>query len=152
MCTEERCAELILRYALVAADVCTLPSITRSTIHQNIKDKIIASTERDTVHIFRTLHNTARVFKNAVAQEVVAIERRPGGARFEDVRELVSGQRGRRVYEAGDVDAGIWTAGIAMGLIYDSPSCEVLLRRIEREAEDSIAEMAALRVPEKAKL
>ena len=76
-------------------------------IHQNIKDKIVASTERDTVHIFRTLHNTARVFKNKVAMEVVAIEKR-GNAKFEDVRELVSGARGRRVYEEGDVDAGIW--------------------------------------------
>ncbi len=57
------------------------------------------ATELDTVHIFRTLHNTARVYKNKVAQEVVAIERRPGGAKFEDVRELVAGARGRLVYE-----------------------------------------------------
>ncbi|CDO77077.1 hypothetical protein BN946_scf184473.g21 [Trametes cinnabarina] len=125
-----------------------------SPIHQNIKDKIIASTEKDTVHIFRTLHNTARVFKNAVAQQVVALERRPGGAKFEDVRELVSGQRGRLVYEKGDPDYGIWTAGIVMGLIKDCPTCEVLLSRIEREAEEVIEELQALRVTgkEKAKL
>ncbi|KAI0350883.1 inosine monophosphate dehydrogenase [Trametes cingulata] len=117
-----------------------------SPIHQNIKDKIIASTERDTVHIFRTLHNTARVFKNAVAQQVVALERRPGGAKFEDVRDLVSGQRGRLVYENGDPDYGIWTAGIVMGLIKDCPTCEELLRRIEREAEEVIGELQALKV------
>ena len=52
-----------------------------SPIHQKIKDKIIASSEKDTVHIFRTLHNSARVFKNKVSQEVVAIERKPGGAK-----------------------------------------------------------------------
>lgn len=34
-----------------------------SPIHQNIKEHIVKSTERDTVHIFRTLNNTARVFK-----------------------------------------------------------------------------------------
>ncbi|KAI0764565.1 inosine monophosphate dehydrogenase [Trametes elegans] len=118
-----------------------------SPIHQKIKDTIIASTERDTVHIFRTLHNTARVYKNTVSQQVVALERRPGGAKFEDVRELVSGQRGRRVYETGDADYGIWTAGIVMGLITDSPTCEVLLRRIEREAEEVIGGLQALRVP-----
>ena len=110
----------------------------RSPIHQNIKDKIVASSERDTAHIFRTMHNTARVYKNAVAQEVVALVRRPGGAKFEDVRELVSGQRGRRVYEVGDADAGIWTAGIVMGLITDCPSCEVLLRRIERARDEQL--------------
>ena len=124
-----------------------------SPIHENIKQKIVESTERDTVHIFRTMHNTARVFKNAVSQQVVAIERRPGGAKFEDVRELVSGQRGRLVYDKGDADIGIWTAGIVMGLIEDVPTCEELLRRIEAEAEEVIADMAALRTPAaKAKL
>ncbi|RPD55974.1 inosine monophosphate dehydrogenase [Lentinus tigrinus ALCF2SS1-6] len=123
-----------------------------SPIHQNIKEKIVASTERDTVHIFRTLHNTARVFKNAISQQVVEIERRPGGAKFEDVRELVSGQRGREVYTRGDPDYGIWTAGIVMGLIKDIPTCEELLRRIEREAEEVIGGMSALVVPAKAKL
>jgi len=95
-------------------------------IHQAIKEKIVASSERDTVHIFRTLHNTARVFKNKVAEEVVRIERRPGGAKFEDVRDLVAGVRGRKVYETGDPDAGIWSAGIAIGLINDIPTCGIV--------------------------
>ncbi|KAJ8481857.1 hypothetical protein ONZ51_g5717 [Trametes cubensis] len=123
-----------------------------SPIHQNIKDKIIASTERDTVHIFRTLHNTARVFKNAISEQVVALERRPGGAKFEDVRDLVSGQRGRLVYVNGDPDYGIWTAGIVMGLIKDCPTCEDLLRAIEKEAEEVIGELQTFRVTAKAKL
>ncbi|KAG8957757.1 hypothetical protein FRC00_003555 [Tulasnella sp. 408] len=122
-------------------------------IHPNIKQKIIDSSEQDTVHIFRTLHNTARVFKNKVSQEVVRLERRPGGAKFEELRDLVSGQRGRVVYENGDPDYGIWSAGIAMGLIKDAPSCEVLLRRIENEAETIIAGLSNLVVKnEKARL
>jgi len=120
-------------------------------IHQNIKEKIVASTERDTVHIFRTMNNTARVFKNAISQEVIRIERRPGGAKFEDVRHLVAGVRGRRVYETGNVDAGIWSAGIAVGLIKDIPTCEDLLRNIERDAEAVIGRLASLS-SEKAKL
>ncbi|KAM5536106.1 hypothetical protein V8D89_010205 [Ganoderma adspersum] len=118
-----------------------------SPIHQNIKDKIVASNEQDTVHIFRTLHNTARVFKNAVSQQVVALERRPGGAKFEDVRDLVSGQRGRLVYELGDPEHGIWSAGIVIGLIKDIPTCEELLRRVEVEAEEAIEGLVKLRVP-----
>ena len=99
------------------------------------------------MHIFRTMHNTARVFKNSVAQEVVAIERRPGGAKFEDIRELVSGQRGRLVYEVGDPEHGIWFSGVVQGLIKDVPTCEELLRRIEVEAEGAIEGLVALRVP-----
>ncbi|THH11032.1 hypothetical protein EW145_g938 [Phellinidium pouzarii] len=115
-----------------------------SPIHQNIKEQIVRSTELDTVHIFRTLNNTARVYANKVAKEVVSIERRPGGAKFEDVRELVAGARGRLVYEEGDVDRGIWSAGISVGLIHDIPTCDALLSRIEREAEDVISKLDAI--------
>jgi len=108
-----------------------------SPIHQNIKDKIVSATERDTIHIFRTLHNTARVFKNKVAMEVVAIERR-GNAKFEDIRDLVSGARGRLVYEQGDPDIGIWSAGVTVGLINDVPSCDELLKRLERDVEEIV--------------
>jgi len=106
-------------------------------IHQNIKEAIVAGDERATNLIFRTLHNTARVAKNAVSDEVVAIERR-GGATFEDVKPLVAGQRGRRAIETGDVDGGVWSAGMVQGLIHDIPSCDELVSRIVREAEDII--------------
>lgn len=97
------------------------------------------------------MNNTSRVFKNVVSQQVVAIERRPGGAKFEDVRDLVSGARGKIVFENGDPDYGIWTAGLVLGLIKDIPTCEELLSRMEREAEEIIAGMAKL-VKAKAKL
>lgn len=117
-----------------------------SPIHQNIKDQIVASTEKDTVHIFRTLRNTARVYRNAVSEQVVALERRPGGAKFEELRDLVAGQRGRKVYELGDPDYGIWSAGVSIGLIKDCPTCDELLRNIERDAEEVIDGLSRLRV------
>src|SRR5438132_2989249 len=61
-------------------------------IHENVKRQIVAGDERATNLIFRTLHNTARVAKNAISDEVVAIERR-GNASFSDVKELVAGAR-----------------------------------------------------------
>ncbi|PPQ63626.1 hypothetical protein CVT24_004379 [Panaeolus cyanescens] len=122
-----------------------------SPIHQNIKDKIVASTERDTVHIFRTLRNTARVFKNKVSMEVVAIEAK-GNAKFDDIKDLVSGARGRLVYEKGDPDAGIWSAGITIGLINDIPTCDELLKRFEREVAEIIQGLSKVAVVPKAKL
>lgn len=83
--------------------------------------------------------------------EVVAIENRPGGAKFEDIRELVSGQRGRLVYDNGDPDYGIWSAGITLGLINDIPTCKELLNRMEQEAEEIIGRLGNL-VTAKAKL
>jgi nitronate monooxygenase len=61
-----------------------------------------------------------------------------GGGQFPDVRELVSGVRGRKVFENGDLDAGIWTVGTAMGLIDDIPTCAELIARIVADAEELI--------------
>lgn len=113
-----------------------------SPIHQKIKEHIVRSQESDTIHIFRTLRNTARVFKNKVAVEVV--EKEKAGAQFKDIQHLVSGARGRKVYEDGDVDAGVWSAGITVGLIHDIPSCEKLVADVEREAVDQIEKVASL--------
>ena len=68
------------------------------------------------------------------------------------MRALVAGARGRRVYETGDVDAGVWSASVALGLVDDCPTCAALLARVEREAEAEIARVGALRVPVKGKL
>lgn len=108
-----------------------------SPIHQKVKEQIVANDERQTNLIFRTMHNTARVAKNAVSDQVVAIER-AGGAKFEDVKDLVAGARGRVVYEEGDPDYGIWSAGQVQGLIHDIPTCAELISKMVREAEEII--------------
>jgi nitronate monooxygenase len=106
-------------------------------VHRRVKEQLVANDERSTELIFRTMRNTARVVRNAVSAEVVAIEGRGGS--FDDVRHLVAGSRGRGVYETGDPDAGIWWAGVAQGLIDDVPRVEDLVRRIVAEAEELIA-------------
>ncbi len=105
-------------------------------IHDNVKNKIAEAGERDTALIFRTLRNTSRVFKNKIAEEVVRIEREKGvNTKIEDLAHLVSGERGRKVYEEGDIDLGIWSAGMVVGLIHDVPTCQELVSRIVAEAE-----------------
>ncbi|MCH2457758.1 nitronate monooxygenase [Henriciella barbarensis] len=106
-------------------------------IHENFKKQMVENDERDTKLIFRTLHNTARVMKNKVSEEVVAIEGK-GGAKFEDVQHLVAGVRGRKAMEEGDADDGIWSAGMIQGLIHDIPSVQELIDRIVSDAEEII--------------
>ncbi|HEX3944493.1 MAG TPA: nitronate monooxygenase family protein [Rhizomicrobium sp.] len=103
-------------------------------IHEHVKQQIVAGDERSTNLIFRTLHNTARVAKNAVSDEVVAIEKR-GNATFADVKDLVAGARGATVLDKGEMEAGIWSAGQTQALIHDIPTCKELVARIVREAE-----------------
>ncbi|TDK65643.1 NAD(P)H-dependent flavin oxidoreductase [Sapientia aquatica] len=108
-------------------------------IHQNIKQALVAATERDTRLIFRTMHNTARVFKNAISDEVVKMESRPGGCQFEEIRSLVAGVRGRAALASGSVQDGVITAGQVIGLIDDIPSCADLIERIVADAKQYLA-------------
>jgi len=108
-------------------------------IHDNVKQKMIEATELDTSLIYRSFRNTARVFKNSVAEKVVEIESRPGETKFEDIQSLVQGVKGRELFDGGDLDKGIWSAGMIVGLIDDNPSCEELISRIIAEAEDILS-------------
>lgn len=108
-----------------------------SPIHRNIKEAIVAASEVDTELIFRSLRNTARVARNSISREVVEIL--SSGGKFEDVRHLVAGARGRAVFDSGNQEAGIWTAGTVQGLIHDIPTVGELVERIVTEAEALIA-------------
>ena len=109
-------------------------------IHDKVKQKMVEASELDTALIYRTLNNTARVFKNSIAEKVLEIEAQEGPTRFEDIRPLVQGTKGRELFDDGDLDKGIWSAGMIVGLIDDIPSCEELITRIVAEAEEIISQ------------
>ncbi len=106
-------------------------------IHQNVKEKMTEADELSTNLMFRTMHNTARVFKNSISDQVVEIES-TGSATFEDVKDLVAGQRGRVVFEEGDLEHGIWSAGISVARVKDVPTCKEMVARLISEAEEII--------------
>ena len=109
-------------------------------IHEDIKQALVKASERDTTLIFRTLRNTGRVLKNAISQEVVALER--GGASFQDIHPLVAGARGRQALESGEVDGGLVWASQVVGLIEDVPSCAELIERMVQECREVFAQRA----------
>jgi nitronate monooxygenase len=106
-------------------------------IHENVKQFIVANDERSTNLIFRKFHNTGRVAKNSVSDKVVEISLKPDAV-FEDIRPYVSGAKGRVALETGDIDAGLVWAGQVQGLIHDIPTCQELISRIVREAEQVV--------------
>jgi NADH:quinone reductase (non-electrogenic) len=112
-------------------------------VHQNVKNQIVANTERDTNVVFRKFRNTARVAKNAVSDEILEIERREGTT-FGDVAHLAAGVRGRqRVLTGGNMDDGMWWAGQAQGLIDSVLTCRQVVDTIVADA----AELIARRLP-----
>jgi NAD(P)H-dependent flavin oxidoreductase YrpB (nitropropane dioxygenase family) len=106
---------------------------TEAPIHDAFKQALVANDERATELIFRSYRNTARVARNAISQEVVAIEAK--GEPFEKVAHLVRGVRGREGLISGDTDHGIWTAGLSQALVHDIPSCGELISQMMAEAK-----------------
>ena len=102
-------------------------------VHENMKTKLVESGERDTTLIFRTMKNTARVFKNDIAEEVVKIE--ADGGTIKDVAHLVSGDRGRKAM-----------AGMITALIHDIPTVAELVTRISAEAQQLIEKRLSSKV------
>lgn len=108
-------------------------------VHHNMKQSMVESDETQTTLIFRSLKNTARVYKNAITEQVLDIEARPGDTDFGDIQPLVAGTRGReRCIEAGDIEGGVWTVGQVMGLINDIPTCDELITRMVAEAKEAL--------------
>ncbi|MDF1854302.1 nitronate monooxygenase [Pseudooceanicola sp.] len=105
-------------------------------IHDKVKQRLVDAGERDSLLIMRALRNTSRVFRNEVAEEVARIEKEKGlNFKIEDVAHLVAGARGRHVYDDGDSEQGMWSAGMVAGVIHDVPSCKELIERIVSDAE-----------------
>jgi NAD(P)H-dependent flavin oxidoreductase YrpB (nitropropane dioxygenase family) len=105
-----------------------------SPVHENVKDQIVANDERSTALVFRKFRNTARVARNSVSEQIRQIEALPDST-FDNIAHLASGERGRsRVLVEGDVEDGMWWAGMAQGLIDDVPTCKALIDRLVYEA------------------
>lgn len=105
-------------------------------IHEGIKQKVVEMDENQTRLIFRTYKNTARVYRNSVADEVAAIE--ASGGDFGQVHHLVSGANQEKAWSTGDIEAGMVTVGMCGGLINDIPTCDELVKNIVSDAEDII--------------
>lgn len=109
-----------------------------SPIHENIKKAIVQGDELATILILRTLRNTSRVRRNRVSERVVELEKE--GAGIETIAPWVAGVRGREVYEDGDIERGIWSAGLVQGLIDDVPTCEELITKMMADAKQIISQ------------
>eukprot|EP00928_Gymnodinium_smaydae_P080341 TRINITY_DN64057_c0_g1_i1.p1 TRINITY_DN64057_c0_g1~~TRINITY_DN64057_c0_g1_i1.p1 ORF type:complete len:330 (+),score=81.61 TRINITY_DN64057_c0_g1_i1:66-1055(+) len=107
-------------------------------IHDNIKKAIVDAKITDTTHIFRSVKNTERVYKNSQAEKVRKIEAEHPGE-FDKIYPLVKGELYRQSFqETGDADNSCWSCGQSIGLIKDVPTCAELLENIVAEAENVI--------------
>lgn len=113
-------------------------------IHQNIKETIVKANETDTALVMRRWTNTTRLYKNKVTDAALKVEKESKSDKFDEMAPLMNGKRGRQVFINGDPEYGVWTAGQVIGLIQDIPTCQELVARIEKEAEETLTSKLTL--------
>ena len=103
--------------------------------HPNVKEALLRATELDTRLVMRPLRNTERVLNNNAAQKLLEKERSLGeNIKIDDVLDEVAGVY-PKVMVDGEMEAGVWSCGMVVGLINDIPSCKELIERTMSEAK-----------------
>jgi len=109
-------------------------------IHDNLKQALCNASELDTMLIMRSIGATHRVWNNAAAQKCLEIEKSNGD--FDEVLSIVAGDKARLMYDKGDIEVGVVSAGQGLGLIHDIPTVKELFDRIMEEARRTVAGLA----------
>jgi nitronate monooxygenase len=103
-------------------------------IHARVKQALVDASELDTMLILRSLGATHRALINAAARRCLELEN--AQADVAEILKVVAGENAKRMYDTGDVDAGILPCGQGVGLVHDLPTIKELFDRIVKEAAD----------------
>jgi len=108
-------------------------------IHDNIKQALCDASELDTMLVMRSIGATHRVWNNAAAQKCLEIEDTNGD--FETILDAVAGKKARKMFNHGDIDAGILALGQTIGLIHDIPTVKELFDRIMNDVKNRVKQL-----------
>ena len=110
-------------------------------LHHALKQSLVDAGELDTTLVMRSINATHRVWNNAAAKKCLEIEAR--GGTLNEILEIAAGVNAKRMYDTGDLDAGILACGQGVGLTHDIPTIQELLDRIISEAADLAKKLAS---------
>ena len=109
-------------------------------IHDNLKQALADSNELDTMLIMRSLEATHRVWINDAAKKCEQLEKE--GSDLDSIFKVVSGKNAKRMFDDGEVGAGIVACGQGIGLVHDIPSVAELFDKIISDAKDIAVKLA----------
>lgn len=110
-------------------------------LHDNLKKALVEASELDTMLIMRSIGSTHRVWTNSAAKKCDEIE--AGGASLKDVLNIVAGAKSKKMYDGGDLEAGIISCGQGVGMIHDIPTMQELFDGMISEAGGIAKKLAA---------
>ena len=105
-------------------------------IHENLKQALLKATIYDTTLVMKSLNATHRVWANKGAQNVLELE--SSKADQTQIFDAAAGIKSLKMYQEGDLDAGIVSCGQGIGLANDIPTVKEFFDRTASEAEQII--------------
>jgi NAD(P)H-dependent flavin oxidoreductase YrpB (nitropropane dioxygenase family) len=114
-------------------------------IHEDLKQALLAATELDTLPILGSLHNTLRAWKNAAALRVAELE--TNQSELWEILSIVAGTETRRMYQDGDVDAGVIACSQSIGMITAIEPIADVIQGMVREAVTIHEQLGSVSVP-----
>ena len=101
-------------------------------IHMNLKLALAAAGEQDTLPILSSLHNSLRAWNNKAAKRVAELEANQGDLR--EILSIVAGIESRRMFEDGDIEAGVIACSQSIGIIDGIESVHDTIEGLVQEA------------------
>lgn len=105
--------------------------------HPRVHEELIRRKENETALYGENIGLQGRALLNDSMRKVLEIERKGGG--LNELLPLISGHYGDDIWQEGKMDTGVVPVGQSIGLIHDTVSCQELLDRIVREAEEVLS-------------
>ncbi len=109
-------------------------------IHDNLKRALASATELDTLPILGTLRNTVRAWKNPAAVKVAELESKQ--AELGEILSVVAGTATKRMYEGGDLDAGVIPCSQSIGLVHEVKPVAQVIDAMVREASEILGRLS----------
>lgn len=103
-------------------------------VHAKVKEWLVQASEHDTILVMRSLRNTERVLRNSVSEKIAEMESK--GATLEELASLLSGERGEKLLQTGELNYGLLACGQVVGLIHHIPTVRDLIQTIINDAEN----------------
>jgi len=103
-------------------------------IHPQLKQALIEATELDTMIVMRSIQNSHRVWINEVAKKVAELEKQQAG--LQEIVEVAAGEKARRMFQDGDLNAGVISCGQGVGLVKKVMPMKDIIEGIVHQADE----------------
>jgi len=102
-------------------------------IHEDLKTALREASELDTLPILGSLHNTLRAWKNPAALKVAELEAQ--NSDLWEIFNIVAGTETKKMYQQGDISAGVIACSQSIGLVSESESVSAVIHGMVQQAE-----------------